>query len=128
MFLVKLKKTCNFIQLGISSKKKKIILQNNTKNLDSFFKVLCFEGLLQTFTRFSGNLVILYPRYNHTGSSLFSDIKFIPKSKQIHSVKYNAKHKYVKHLGEVFIFLNKKEFFSFNQNIKQGGQHIITIK
>jgi len=128
MFLPKLKKTCNFIQLGIISKKKKIILQNNTKNLDSFFKVLCFEGLLQTFTRFSGNLVVLYPRYNHEGSSLFSDIKFIPKSKQIYSVKNCSKQKYTKHLGEIFIFFNKKNFFSFNKNIKQGGQHLITIK
>lgn len=128
MSLTKLKKTCNFLQLGILAKKKKIILYNNTNKLDSLFKVLCIEGLLQTFTRVSSSYTVVYPRYDSSGKSLLTDIQFIPKSKQIHLVKSSVKYKYIKRLGEVFIFHNKKGFFSFNKNTKEGGRHVLTIK
>ena len=84
----------------------------------------------------SGNQIVIYPRYNSQGYCLFSEIKVIPKSNQIYPVKFSLKQKYTQHIGEIFVFYNKKEFFTFKDKSeftftdksKQGGRHILTIR
>jgi hypothetical protein len=55
----KLKRICNFIQGSVIAKKKKIILPESAEKLESLFKALCYEGLLQTYVRTPDNKIII---------------------------------------------------------------------
>merc|ERR1712224_668906 len=115
--------------MGVLNKKKKIILPHSVNKLESFLKILYFEGLIQAYTKTKCNKFIIWPRYNFKGEPLFSDIKLKPTAKQVFKVSNKDSLKIKKKLSEIFIFHNKTEFFTFSSSIcKKGGSHIVTIK
>jgi hypothetical protein len=124
--LSKFKRICHFLNFKILEKKKEIKLFENNSKIESLLKALCFEGLLQTYTK-KRNMYVIWPRYNSRVQPLCYNWIIKPQYKQNFKIKPTKYNKYKKKMSEVTVLSNKTKFFICGSN-QIKGSHILTIK